>query len=217
MVDAERRVGRPHHRIAVDVIDPLETRADHRWVVGPGVPEPERRQELQPGSVGPPIGDRHRDEQVVGSGLRVLHDHVEVPVVVEHAGVDQLVLEVVPAPGSVGGHEVLVGVCRLRVLVEVPHVRVGRRVVEVEVVLLDVLAVVALAVRETEQPLLEDGIGAVPQRECEAQLLVVVGDAGQAVLSPPVGPRPGLVVRERVPRIAVRHCRPRAPSPIAAH
>ena len=43
------------------------------------------------------------------------------------------------------------------------------RAVEVEVVLLDVLAVVALAVGEAEQPFLQDRILAVPQREREAE------------------------------------------------
>ena len=49
------------------------------------------------------------------------------------------------------------------------HVRVSRRAVEVEVVLLDVLAVVAFAVREPEEPLLQDRIPAVPQGEGEAE------------------------------------------------
>ena len=62
-------------------------------------------------------------------------------------------------------HQLAVGERRLRVLVEHLHVRVGRRAVEVEVVLLDVLAVVPLAVGEAEQPLLEDRILAVPERE----------------------------------------------------
>jgi hypothetical protein len=39
---------------------------------------------------------------------------------------------------------------------------VGGGVVEVEVVLLDVLAVVALRVGEAEEPLLEDRVGVVP-------------------------------------------------------
>ena len=79
------------------------------------------------------------------------------------------------------------GIRRLRVLVQVLHVAVRRRAVEVEVVLLHVLAVVALAGRQAERPLLQDRVGAVPQREREAQQLVAVADAGQAVLAPAVG------------------------------
>ena len=90
----------------------------------------------------------------------------------------------------------------------------GRRAVEVEVVLLDVLAVIALAVGQAEEAFLEDRIFAVPQGQGEAEPLLVVGDAGQAVLAPAVGGG-GLVVAEVVPGVAtfavvlrtVPHCR----------
>ena len=99
--------------------------------------------------------------------------------------------------------QVRVGILALRVLVEVLHVRVRRRAVEVEVVLLDVLAVVALAVGQSEQALLQDGVALVPERQREAQPLLVVGEAAEPVLAPPVGSRARLVVREVVPGVAV--------------
>ena len=95
------------------------------------------------------------------------------------------------------------GIRPLRILVEVLHVRVARHVVEVEVVLLHVLAVIALVAGQAEHPLLEDRVGAVPQREREAQLLLVVADAGDAVLAPAVGARARVVVRQVLPRGAV--------------
>jgi hypothetical protein len=64
---------------------------------------------------------------------------------------------------------------------------VRRRAVEVEVVLLDVLAVIAFAVGQAEQALLQDRVFAVPQREREAQPLFVVGNAAEAVFSPAIG------------------------------
>jgi hypothetical protein len=60
---------------------------------------------------------------------------------------------------------------------------VGRGAVQVEVVLLDVLAVVALAVGQPEHPLLQQRVPAVPQRQRETQPLLVVADAGDAVLA----------------------------------
>ena len=62
---------------------------------------------------------------------------------------------------------------------------------------------IALAVGQAEQPLLEDRILAVPQRQREAEPLPIVGDAGNAVLAPAVGARARLVVREVEPGIAV--------------
>jgi hypothetical protein len=47
---------------------------------------------------------------------------------------------------------------------------------------------IALGVGQAEQALLEDGIAAVPEGEGEAEPLLAVGDAGQPVLAPAVGP-----------------------------
>ena len=91
----------------------------------------------------------------------------------------------------------------MRVLVEILHVRVGRRAVEVEVVLLDVLAVVAFAVGQSEEPLLEDRILPVPQGQREAQALFVIGNAGDAVFAPAIGARAGLIVGEEIPGVSV--------------
>ena len=108
-----------------------------------------------------------------------------------------------PVAGAVGAHQVAVREAALRVVVAPAHPRVGRRGVEVPPVLLGVLAVVALRAGQAEDPLLEDRVLAVPQRQREAERLPVVADAGQAVLVPPVRPGPGVVVREVVPGGAV--------------
>jgi hypothetical protein len=111
-----------------------------------------------------------------------------VTVIVEHTGVEQFVLRLVATSLVVGPYDMVVRIRGLRVLVEVLHVRVGRRGVEVEVVLLHVLAVVALTVGQAEEPFLEDGIVAVPQGQREAEELPVVADAGEPVFTPPISP-----------------------------
>src|SRR5207244_9102798 len=73
--------------------------------------------------------------------------------------------------------------------------------VEVEVVLLDVLPVIAFGPGESEQPLLEDGVSLVPQRQAEAQALMVVRDAEKTVLTPPIRPRARVIVREVLPGV----------------
>jgi hypothetical protein len=75
--------------------------------------------------------------------------------------------------------------------------------VEVIIILLDVLPVIALAIGQAEQTLFEDRVLAVPQSNGKAQSLVVVADPGEAVFTPVIGARAGLVVGEIVPRIAV--------------
>jgi hypothetical protein len=130
-------------------------------------------------------GDPH--EYVVGSRLRVFDEHVEVAVGVEDSRVEQLVFRFAATACAVLLHQVRIRKSRLRVLVQELHVGMGRRAVEVEVVLLHVLAVVALAVGEAEQPFLQDRVAPVPQRKCEAQPLLVVADAAKSVFAPAVG------------------------------
>src|SRR5262245_58415520 len=77
------------------------------------------------------------------------------------------------------------------------------RTVEVEVVLLDILAVVSLAVREPKQALFQDRVSLVPQRQRKAQLLLVIAEAPESVLAPPVGAGARLVAGEIVPGVAV--------------
>jgi len=92
---------------------------------------------------------------------------------------------------------------RLRVLVERLHVRVGGGGIEVEVLLLHVLAVIALVIRETEEALFQDGIAAVPKGEREAEPPFTVADAQQAVLAPAIGPAPRVIVGKIRPARAV--------------
>src|SRR4029077_5136366 len=137
------------------------------------------------------------------SRLGVFDKNVKVAVVVEYAAVEQLVLELLPRPPPVGLDKVPVGILALRVLVEVLHVRMRRRAVDVEVVLLDILAVVRLVVGESEQALLEDRVALVPQRHGKAQPLLVIADSSKPILAPAVRPRARLVMAEVVPGIAI--------------
>ena len=63
----------------------------------------------------------------------------------------------------------------------------GGRGVEIVVQLLDVLAMVSLAVSKAEQPFLENRIATVPEGEREAHARLLVTQAGQAILAPTIG------------------------------
>src|SRR5262249_7897188 len=79
------------------------------------------------------------------------------------------------------------------------HPRVGRRGVQIEPVLLGVLAVVALGAGQAEDALLQHGVAAVPEGQRKAEGLAVVADPCEAVLAPAVDARASLVVRKEVP------------------
>ena len=146
------------------------------------------------------IRDPHQDVGRVR--LRVVDlDH---PVAgVEHARVEQLVLALELRAFAVDAQQVLVREFGLRVVVAPAQPGARRQRIEVPPVVLGVLAVVALAVREAEHPLLEDRVAAVPQRQPEAQPPEHVGQPGHPVLVPAVGPGTGVIVREVRPRVAV--------------
>src|SRR3954470_13355215 len=80
----------------------------------------------------------------------------------------------------------------------------GRRAVEVVIALLDVLAMISLVAGKTEEPLLQDRIAPIPHRDREADVLVTVADAGNAVLVPAVCARPCVIVRQIFPSVTVR-------------
>ena len=166
----------------------------------PRVAEPERRQHLQGRLVGPVVFDLDPGQHLGGRGLRVGDVDRPVAVVVEDAGVEQFELGILQAAAVV--HELLVGEGGLRVVVAPAQERVARQPLEVPPVLLDILAVVALRPCEPEHPLLQDRVLAVPERECEAELVADVRDARHAVLVPTVGAGARVVVREGVPGVA---------------
>src|SRR5262249_24402083 len=90
-----------------------------------------------------------------------------------------------------------------------------RRAVEVKIVLLDVFAVIPLQVGQAEHPLLEDRIPLIPERDRQADSLLLIAEPGQAVLVPPIGAAAGVIMRKVVPGIPIgavvlADCSPRA-------
>ena len=170
----------------------------------PGIAEPDRRQQIERRRLRTAVPGRDPHENVFARGFRVLHEHVEIAVAIEDARIDQLEFRVRLCPPAVLLHQARVRKLRLRIFVE--HLQVGmrRRGVEIEVILLHVFPVVAFVSVEPKQALLQDGIAAIPQGQREADALVPVADAGDAVFAPAVGARARVVVREILPRRAVR-------------
>ena len=129
----------------------------------PRVAEPKRRQDPQASRFSPAVVDGNADQYVVRALLRVFDENVEVTVILKDAGVEQFVFELLARALRVLLEQLCVRKFVLRVLVQILHVRVRWRAIDVEVVLLHIFAVVALAVGEAEQALLQDRVTFVPQ------------------------------------------------------
>ena len=148
-----------------------------------------------------------------GDALGIFHRHIEVAVVSEHAGVHQLEFRAVLVAPAVLFHQLRVGKCGLRVLVQVLHVGVRGRAVQVVVALLDVLAMIALVAGQAEEAFFQDRIAAVPQRDGEADVLVAVADARDAIFIPAIGAAIARDRAENTPRRCRTGCSPRGPFP----
>ena len=108
-------------------------------------------------------GDLH--EHFVRRRLGVFDEYVEVAIVIEHAGVQELELRLSGAAASILLEELRIRERSLRIFVEHLQVRMARCGVQVVVQLLHILAVIAFGVREAEKALLQNRVPTVPQRQ----------------------------------------------------
>ena len=99
----------------------------------------------------PAIVDGHAHQNIVGRGLGVFHENIEVAVVVKNARVEQFKFSFRFAALRVFRDELIVGKGALRILVK--HLQIGMRRCRVEVIIqfLHVLAVIALGIGEAEE------------------------------------------------------------------
>src|SRR5690606_31986249 len=102
--------------------------------------------------------------------------------------VDQLDFRLVARRGSVARPQVFIRKRLLRIPVEHFHPRVGWDSVEVEIEFLDVLAVISLRTRQSEEALFQDWILTVPQCHRQAYVLEPIAESAQPILIPPKRP-----------------------------
>src|SRR6185295_951982 len=105
----------------------------------------------------------------------------------------QLVLRVLLAPLPIVFDQSVIRISSLRVLVEVLHVGMGRRAIEIEITLLGVLTMVPFSIVQSEQAFFQDRILPVPKRQGKAENSIIVTNARQSVLAPVISARPRLI------------------------
>ena len=163
-------------------------------------------------AVGYPHGHQHVGR--VGLGVPDLGD--PVPVIVEHAGIQQLVLHVELAAPAVFRQQVLIRERGLRIVVPPPVPGVAGRCSRYHQYSFTSSPWLPSSPVSPNGRSFKIGSRPVPQRQPQAQPLLHIAETGQAILAPPVGPGPGRIVRQVIPRPAVRaavppetvpHCR----------
>ena len=145
------------------------------------------------------IVDRDENQDILMGGLGIFDNDIEVAIVVEHTGLAEFVFPVLfPAP-PVFFDEPGIREFSLRIFVEKLHVGMRRRGIEIKIRFLDIFPMVAFVAGEAEQTFFQNGITAIPEGEGQADFLMAVGNASEAVFSPPIRPRTGVIVREKFP------------------
>src|SRR5262249_21291359 len=92
----------------------------------------------------------------------------------------------------------------LRILVQIFHIGMCGRRIEIEVVLLHILAVIAFVSSQPEQALLENRVSFIPKRHGKADHLPAVANARDPVFVPAIGSRTCMVMRQIFPGISIR-------------
>ena len=192
----------------VFVFPAAQARFERASLVGaaprPGVAKPKRGQQVKRGALRSAIGHRESNQNVVRRIFRVFGEHVKVTVVIENTALHQLELRFVLAAAAVLFDQPRIRKFGLGIFIKRLQIRMGRRGIEVKIAFFHVLAVIALAVGESEEPLLQNRILAVPQRQRETEPALAVGEAEQPVLAPTISAATGVVVWKILPARALR-------------
>ncbi len=150
------------------------------------------------------VRDGDADENIVRISFGVFREDIEVPVFIKCARIEKLELRLLPVAALVFLSQPGIRKLCLRVFVKRLHVGVRGRRIQVEVALLDVLAVIGIRPANSEQPLFQNGIAAVPQRQREAHASLAIANAEQAVFAPAIGAAARMIVREIRPATPIR-------------
>src|SRR6516165_5951802 len=169
----------------------------------PGIAKPQAWQQMKGPRLGPTIAcfDPHMD--LFRRRLRTKNFDIPIAILIENPGVEEIEGRIAAASPAVFGGEPFVGIGGLRVFVEIAKPAVARGGIDVEIVFLDVLAVVAFVAGQSEGTLFEDRVAAVPKRKRKTQTLLLVAQSAQPVLVPAIGARARLVVAKVFPGLAI--------------
>jgi hypothetical protein len=151
----------------------------------------------------PSIVNGESNKKIVRIRFAILHLAIEVCVVGEDFGIENLKLFFQPRTMTIHVAEFFIRKPSLRILVEPLHVRMGRRGVQVVVALLHILPVISLGAAQTEETLFEDRVSGIPESERKAKPPAPIADPQQSILTPSVSARTRVVVGKVKPRLLI--------------
>src|SRR6516225_7670882 len=132
--------------------------------------------------LGSPVDCRDPHQNVLRIRLRIFDEKIEIAAFAKGSGVNQLVFGFLFSPASIFLDELSVRKCVLRIFIESSQVGMGWSRIKVVIDLFDIFAVVSLAVREAEQPLLQNRVFSIPDHKGQANALMSVAESADSVL-----------------------------------
>src|SRR5262245_13470380 len=133
------------------------------WPPGPGVAKPQVRQDMDRGRCRTTVTHFDAYADIFRARFSILDKDVKIPLGIEDARIEQLILPLIIASLLTLLNELLVGIGCLGIFIEIFHVGMRWRGIKVEVVLLYILAMIGLRRDQAKQPLFQNWVFAVPQ------------------------------------------------------
>src|SRR5437868_2534646 len=127
----------------------------------------------------PAVANFYSDADVFRVGFCVFDKYVEITIFIKDSGIQQFILWASAATIPVLFDQLCIWKSGLRIFVEILHVGMRRSRIEIEVILLHVLAVICFARDKTIQTFLQYRIVTIPKCQCKNQNLVAIADSGQ--------------------------------------
>ena len=105
---------------------------------------------------------RDANENILVVGFGVFDENVEVAIFAEDAGVEEFEFWLRATAALIFFHQPSVRKFSLRILIQILHVTMRWRGVEIKIIFFDVLAVIAFVAREAKNTFFEDWVAAIP-------------------------------------------------------
>lgn len=103
-----------------------------------------------------------------------LNEYIPVSIFIENTGVHDFVFGDVARAILILNHQILIRITPLRIFVQIFHVGVGGRRVQIIIELFAILPVISFMACHTEKTFFKDRINTIPESKGKAEPLVVV-------------------------------------------
>src|SRR5215469_15161838 len=121
----------------------LERGFTSRCSPSPRITKPKMREKMNDRGFRSAVSRRNLNENIVRAALGVFHKNIEITVIIENPGIDQLVFRIQFSSAPIFSHQRGIGELPLRILIENLEIRMRGSRIQVVIELLDILAVIS--------------------------------------------------------------------------